>query len=147
MQINKPYEWGVIMIAIVCVDDSFGMLFNNRRQSRDAMLNKKIIELSNGSKLWMNSYSYKIFEEIDKGNINVAEDFLEEARTGEFCFVENKDLKPFNRYIERIILFKWNRSYPNDFTFDMPMCEFKLSESIDFAGNSHKKITMEVYVR
>ena len=29
------------MIAIVCVDDNRGMMFNNRRQSKDAALIKK----------------------------------------------------------------------------------------------------------
>ena len=42
------------MIAIVCIDDNGGMMFNNRRQSRDVILLEKIIEITKGSKLWLN---------------------------------------------------------------------------------------------
>lgn len=135
------------MIVAVCVDDNFGMLFNNRRISRDEVLNEKIIELADGRKLWMNAYSYKIFETLDKGNISVSEDFLDKAKDGEFCFVENRDLKPYERFVEKVILFKWNRSYPSDFSFDMPFKNFHISQSTEFSGKSHKKITMEVFTR
>ena len=51
------------MIAIVCIDDNRGMMFNNRRQSRDSILIDKITEITKGSKLWLNKYSYSLFED------------------------------------------------------------------------------------
>ena len=30
---------------IICIDDNGGMMFNNRRQSRDMYLNEKLIKL------------------------------------------------------------------------------------------------------
>ena len=48
------------MIAIVCIDDNGGMMFNNRRQSRDKLLTEKIIDISKESKLWICEYSYGI---------------------------------------------------------------------------------------
>ena len=135
------------MIAILCVDDSFGMLFNNRRQSRDDVLNNKILDVTKNSKLWMNDYSFRMLQKYQASNICVADDFLEEAQEGDFCFIENKPIGAFIKYVEKIILFKWNRSYPRDMCLDVDLSEWNLEESIDFVGKSHEKITMEVYSR
>ena len=75
------------MIAIVCIDDNGGMMFNNRRQSRDSILIDKITEVTKGSKLWLNKYSYSLFEDKNMSNINVDESFALEAANGEYCFV------------------------------------------------------------
>lgn len=47
------------MTIIACIDDSGGMTFNGRRQSQDAKLRDRVIRLTNGSVLLMNSYSKK----------------------------------------------------------------------------------------
>ena len=83
------------MIAIVCIDDNGGMMFNNRRQSRDGILIEKITEITRGSKLWINKYSNSLFEDKNMPNINVDESFVLEAANGEYCFVENVSLKGY----------------------------------------------------
>ena len=135
------------MIAIVCIDDNGGMMFNNRRQSRDIVLIEKVTEITKGSKLWLNKYSYSMFENKNVSNINVDESFVLEAANSEYCFVENVSLKGYEKWIEKLIVFKWNRVYPKDFEFDMDLSEWKLAESSEFKGSSHDKITMEVYVK
>ena len=57
------------------------------------------------------------------------------------------ELKPHENIIEKLILFKWNRVYPKDFIFDIDISDWNLLETTDFPGNSHSKITMEVYTR
>ena len=133
------------MNVIICLDDKSGMTFNNRRQSRDKTLTAKIINLCKEKKLLINNFSKNLFEDFEHSNITVSEDFLLEASPGDFCFVENKELTPFEQFIEKIIVFKWNRSYPCDFYLDIPLDEWNLSKTVDFKGNSHEKITMEVY--
>ena len=135
------------MIAIVCIDDNGGMMFNNRRQSRDSILIDKITEITKGSKLWLNKYSYSLFEEKNMSNINVDESFVLEAANGEYCFAENISLKGYEKWIEKLIVFKWNRVYPNDFELEFDLSTWKLVESSELKGNSHDKITMEVYVK
>ena len=44
------------MKIIICLDDDNGMMFNNRRQSRDEKVVKDIIEMTDGHSLWMNDY-------------------------------------------------------------------------------------------
>ena len=137
------------MIAIVCVDDSMGMLFNNRRQSQDKILTEKIAKLAEGKKLWMNSFSYGLFENSKNADAVSDGNFLFKAAEGEYCFAENCPLKPVEDRIEKLIVFKWNRAYPSDVKLDISLTDgfWKLSEASDFAGSSHSKITMEVYVK
>ena len=113
------------MIAIVCIDDNGGMMFNNRRQSRDSILIEKIMEIAKNSKLWVNKYSYSLFEEKHMSNINVDESFILEAANGEYCFVENVSLEGYEKWIEKLIVFKWNRVYPKDFEFELDLSKWK----------------------
>ena len=135
------------MILISCVDDRMGMLFDGRRQSQDRVLRERIVQFSSKSKLWMNHYSSKQFTENDAPHINISDDFISEATQGEFCFVEDLSVSEIEVSVEMIILYKWNRAYPFDLSFDIDLSNWSLVESKDFEGSSHEKITEEVYVR
>lgn len=137
------------MIIFAVVDDRNGMMFNHRRQSQDKILRKKILTLSSDRKLWMNAYSYSLFNDMEADNIVEAENFLDLAEAGEYCFVENLQVKPYQHKIEKVLLFKWNRKYPGDFFWDIDFSDkqWKLTWQEDFAGSSHEKITMEEYCR
>lgn len=134
------------MIVIVCVDDNNGMMFNQRRQSKDHILQKEILHMIGTSKLWMNQYSKKQFTD-DSEQIFVDEDFLSKADSHDYCFVENVELSNYVDQIEKIILFKWNRIYPADTYFSIDLSQWVLDESVDFEGYSHEKITKEIYKR
>ncbi len=140
------------MIVIACVDNKMGMLFNQRRQSQDRALRARLLQRCRGCKLWMNAYSFRQFQEqAEAGNVSicVAENFLQQAADGEYCFVENADVTEYIAKIERIILFCWNREYPADFFWRLPLRErpWHFLSSEDFCGTSHAKITEEVYGR
>ncbi|MCD8049652.1 MAG: ribonuclease Z [Clostridia bacterium] len=130
------------MIVIAAVDERGGMMFNNRRVSRDRVMIERILEIC--GRVWMNGYSEGLFGEE---NAVVDENFLEKAGEGEFCFVENVGVERYAEKIERVMLFKWNRKYPADFYFDIDLNlpEWEIVEMSEFAGSSHEKITMEVY--
>lgn len=131
------------MILIYCVDKRYGLLFNNRRQSRDRLLIERIMSFANG-KMFINEFSKKLF---DGYCVTVSDDFLEIAKDGEYCFVENADADI--RKAEKVILYKWNRHYPSDkkFSFDLNKEGFTLVSTDEFKGSSHDKITEEVYVK
>lgn len=128
------------MDVIVIVDAKNGMLFNKRRQSRDKAVCEKMLEYAAGRKIWMNSYSAKLFSEE---KIIVDEDFLQ--KDPDICFVENCDISPYVDKVETLILFHWNREYPADQYLMVDFTEWNLIHSEEFKGNSHEKITMEVY--
>lgn len=135
------------MILISCVDEQMGIMFNGRRQSQDGALRERIVQISSKSKLWMNRYSETQFKENNVLHINISDYFLNEATSGEFCFVEDKQVKKYESSIEIIILYKWNKSYPSDMFFDIDLSKWKCVRSTDFAGSSHERITEEIYTR
>lgn len=135
------------MQVIVCVDDGMGMLFNHRRQSRDRVLIQRILEITKGKQIFMNTYSAELFEGNE--NICIDDDFLKNAGDDDICFVENETLSQYVEKIDKIIVYKWNRKYPADLYFDISFAEngWHLMESYEFQGYSHEKITEEVYER
>ncbi len=135
------------MILIVCVDDGMGMLFNKRRQSQDKVLREHILSITDNGRLWMNHYSARQFEPDSAPQINVDDNFLDEASPGEYCFSEDTDVSPYEQWLEKIVLFKWNRRYPSDLHFNIDLSRWHLIETHDFPGASHEKITKEVYFR
>ena len=133
------------MKMIICVDDQNGMLFNKRRLSSDLILNQRILQLAKNNKLWMNAYTAQLFGQLD-GKITVDEDFCRKAEEGEYCFFESQDANVFASCAEEIIVFRWNRRYPSDVKFSQDnLLTKKLIFTEEFNGNSHDKITQEVY--
>ena len=130
------------MNIIACIDDNKGQLFNGRRQSRDIQVTSKIFEIVDGKNLLINSFSEKLFEE----KAIVKEDFLDSAGEEDFCFVENVATSEYIEKINKVYLFKWNRKYPSDFTFDLELeTHFHLASIEEFKGNSHELVTLEVW--
>ena len=128
------------MKLIVCLDDKNGMMFKKRRQSRDRVLIENVLELCKGEKLYTDEYSSKHFPE------NSVEVFDSIENVGnEYCFAENFTVNEEN--IEEIIVYKWNRLYPADIYFNIDLAGWNLTETVDFEGSSHEKITREIYVR
>ena len=136
------------MNVIVCLDDKNGMMFNRRRQSRDRLLCRRVEELTKDTKLHMNQYSAGLFDPAAVPHARVSEAFLSEAADGEYCFVENEALAPYEAKIETLIVFRWNRTYPTDTRLDLDLENvWKPIAAEDFPGHSHDVITMETYKR
>lgn len=129
------------MIVAICIDDNGGLLFNSRRQSRDRILIDDFMKSADGNKIFIRSFSEKLFEGM---NVIVDDSCLENAEENDFCFIEDESLLPYSSEINTLIIYKWNRKYPADFVFEMPE-GFVLKESSDFKGSSHEKITKEIY--
>ena len=122
------------MVLIVCLDDDNGMLFNNRRQSKDALVRKRILELVGDNKIWMSEYSRGQFEE----EISICKNISE----ADYVFAENPD-DIIGVEFYKVIVYRWNRRYPADRSLTI---EGKtIVGTYEFAGNSHEKITEEIY--
>lgn len=135
------------MIVITCLDQKNGMMFNHRRQSQDSALRERVAELVANAPLWINHYSANQFDTESIPNLNIDDDFLQEAAKGEYCFVEDAPLAPFEKWIERIVVFRWDRTYPADQYFDLQLGSgrWHLVGTTELAGHSHDLVTMEVY--
>ena len=135
------------MIAIVCVDESNGILFNKRRVSRDKVLIQWIIKRIGKKTIWIRAYSKELFEGYD--NIEVCDDYLDKAGLGDYCFVEDGTLAGYHNKLEAVLLCNWNRSYPSDvkFTIDLLNGDWEKYSTEEFVGNSHDKITVEEWMK
>ena len=136
------------MKVIVCLDDKRGMLFNERRQSRDRVLNADVVKMTEGTKLLVAPYSKMLFEDICASLI-CDEGFLDLAKNGDFCFVENRALSGYVDKIEEVVIYWWNRRYPTDMFFDLDLEKlgFRRVSMTEFEGSSHEKITKEIFAR
>lgn len=138
------------MILSVCIDNNGGMMFGNRRQSRDIAVCKDLLDVCKGYSLYMDENSRKLFDDIDgeRAEINVLTSFDEvEFKDDDYLFIEKQVPDSFSDKISKLIIYKWNRDYPYDTKFDIDMSEWKLMSVTDFPGKSHENITREVYIR
>lgn len=98
------------MNIIVCIDDNGGMLFNQRRQSRDKVLLEDMMNMVSGmgKKLWIAPFSEKMLQPYKENCpfITVDEAFLEKADAPDYCFVENNALQQWKEKIDTVILYR-----------------------------------------
>ena len=134
------------MTLIVCLDDNNGMLFNKRRQSRDARVCERIVQVTAGKKLVMSPYSAKLFP-AHTGIVSEA--LFADLDAATCVFAECEIPGDVLSQIDRLIIYRWNRRYPSDVRFPMDaiMGRFQKESVFEFCGNSHDRITEEVYIR
>lgn len=134
------------MKFIICLDDQNGMMFNKRRQSQDRKVKEDILHLS--LPIVMNTYSFKLFEDMDTKAI-IVQDELPILKEDCYQFIEDQDIKQYVDRITEIIIYYWNRKYPSDLkcTLDFTDKCWQVVSETEFQGNSHDCITKMVYVR
>lgn len=128
------------------MDKNNGMLFNNRRQSRDVEVTKDIVADIRGKKLHISPFSQALFNDFET-QIVTDDLFLEKAGTGDVCFVENRSICEYTDKITKITVYFWNRTYPADFFCDIDFSVFELLRECEFKGNSHEVITKKIFIK
>ena len=130
------------MKLIVCLDDKNGMLFMKKRQSRDRLLIEDIGKCTAGETVLMESYSLPLF---DGSGIpcRASDTPLTDAIPGGVFFNERFRVSPHKDSIDTVILYRWNRHYPADLSWET--IPGQLISREDFPGKSHETITREVY--
>lgn len=131
------------MKLIVCVDETMGMMFNNRRQSRDGVLIEHILDLVDDKKIWITNFSESLFR--FKTEYVLFEEKPIDIGDEDFCFVENITPSTFEKYVDEIIIYNWNRRYPSDMYFDICLDDWILESEVEIKGSSHEKITERIY--
>lgn len=130
------------MTIYVCLDDRNGMLFNKRRQSRDAAVLADIRASLPGA-LNIDPFSEKLIREAGVPYILAGDALPENAH----FFAEARAVAPLLTQGTTLVVYRWNRHYPADVRFDADLSGFTLQSSEEFPGTSHETITKEVYVR
>ncbi len=134
------------MYLIACVDDRMGMMFNHRRVSQDKVVSKEIMDMCKNHSIYMQEYSAPLFSNGNVCNIKIVKELPFRELIGQYVFVENPAVIE-ESFVEKIILYRWNRKYPADQYFPIDLNGWILSETKEFSGNSHEKITKEIFVR
>lgn len=132
----------MFMTIYVCLDARNGMLFNNRRQSRDAA----VLEDIGGSlpcQLTIDPFSEKLIREAGIPYVLAEETLPEDAH----FFLEARDPSELVAGASCLVIYRWNRHYPADVRFDADLSGFTLESTCEFPGKSHETITKEVYTR
>jgi len=129
------------MNLYICLDDRSGLQFNHRRQSRDGAVLADIRSRIAGN-LLIDPFSEKLIREAEIPYVlppEEAEDF----------FAEGIPTEEIMEKTTRIVIYRWNRHYPADLRWepDLDGLGFQLTETVEFPGTSHEKITREVYER
>ena len=135
------------MILIACIDENNGMLFNNRRQSRDKKLIMHILNLIGGKKIWINNFTKELFDVENNRNVIVDENFINKMKDDDFCFIENISPSLLENKIDKMILYNWGRKYPADKYFDIKLSEWFLESENEIEGSSHEKIIQKIYTK
>ena len=131
------------MILVACIDDNNGMLFNNRRQSRDKGLIERIIAMN--KRVYVNNFSRELFEGYN--NILVDNEFMTNFESEDICFVENIPLSRLINKADKIILYCWNKKYPADTYLDISLGDWNLVSECEFNGTSHDNIKEQIYTK
>lgn len=134
------------MQVILTLDDENGMMFNHRRQSRDRVMLKRLIELTKGKRLYMSPYTAGLFPDGLPTGAVATPNFLAQADTEDICFVEDSSLLPIRNAITVLYVFRWNRLYPADRRLDIDLSGWQKEVVDEFPGSSHDTITLERYL-
>ena len=129
------------MTLIFCLDEKDGMLFGNKRQSRDGALIQRLCEKISGARLFLTPYSAPLFPQEEW--VIPCEHPETQGKKGDFYFVGDGALPQGG--VSRVILYRWNRRYPGTRFFDPAPWNLKLMQKEDFKGSSHENITEEIY--
>ncbi len=129
------------MTLYICLDDRNGLQFNRRRQSRDAAVLEDIRSRCAGS-LLIDPFSEKLIREA-------AIPYVLPPEEAEDFFAETVPSEEILEKTGKIVIYRWNRHYPADVRWepDLDTLGFVLTETAEFPGTSHEKITREVYER
>ena len=125
------------MTLILWAGKNGEMMFNRRRCSQDRAVIADILSQFSPADICVSAYSAPLFEGAQV--ISQPTD----AENG-VLFLEDLPLSPALALAKKLIVYRFDRVYPANVRLQVPP-DFTLTESREFAGYSHDKITREVY--
>lgn len=131
----------------LCTDVRRGMMFNRRRQMKDAELIKYIVEKHGEGGIFIHPFSEKLF--LGYEGVCVSENPLEDCTHGATCFIEEPSRITSLDSVDKIIIFNFGIPYPADTYFDLALEEhgFKRISKDKLKTALHDRLTKEVYIK
>lgn len=135
------------MILVACVDRKNGMSFYGRRQTKDRVVQERILQDAYPGKVAMSRRCAAGFPAEFQPHI-ICRDNPMETASGQFCMIGAEKASQYADQIEKVILYRWDTVYPADACFDLPLDDgWELESETYFDGHSHPDVRREVYVR
>lgn len=131
------------MKLAICIDNSGGMLFCHRRQSRDRELIRDLSESLRGGTLFSEAFSETVLAET--AHTVITRDKAESLGEKDIFFIECPPIAPLLPYADELIVYHWNRAYPSDESLDIRIDRMTRISLTEFVGSSHEKITKEIF--
>ena len=129
------------MTYICCVDDYASLSFNKRRNSSDRFVIEDIIKTVWKATLRVDTYTAKLFRDKQIPSLIIDDDCLENAKNGEFVFVERQNPSAYLKAGDQLILYHWNRHYPSDNRLNLTGWNPPEITTGEFEGYSPENIT------
>lgn len=128
---------------VLCIDDKCGLAFNRRRQTKDRVQREHLKIQLGDTPLYLTPYTAKLMK-TEPAWEELPEQFPEDGA----IWVEREDPENLMKQADRVLLYRWNRSYPGDVFTGLPAdAGFQLMTEEHFEGSSHDDICCEVYER
>ena len=125
------------MTLILWAGKNGEMMFNRRRCSSDREVVADILATYDPAEICVSAYSSPLFDGAKViSNLSEAE--------GGVLFLEDFSLDDALTQARKLIVYRFDRAYPANVRLVIPR-DFPMTESREFAGFSHEKITREVY--
>ena len=132
------------MNIIYTLDEQNGTNLLGKRQSKDSVLADEILSMAKGL-LYIKGTSLSFFDgKAVKGLATIVEDF-DQVPNDAFIFTEEVLPQSIMDKADNIYVFRWNRRYPSMIQDRVNLDGYKYETTRHFQGNSHDKITLEVY--
>lgn len=138
------------MNLIVFVDKNNGMLFCGKRQTKDKVLLRYVLDnIVKNSRLYITEYTASLFKNI-KDNVNIVNNVLTVDDSDCFCIAEcvipeYYDLEKF----KTLHVFVWDRAYPaTSYLSKLIISKYELDsrETLELSG-THRTVDHYVYTR
>ena len=135
------------MILIFTLDDDNGTNLAGKRQSKDRVVGDKIIALAENN-LHMLQKTASFFKNNDMTDVpcTIWSD-LWHLPTNAVFFAETPVPAEVMEQADKIYVFRWNRRYPSLAQDRVNLDGYNKEIIEEFPGDSHDKITLEVYTK
>lgn len=131
------------------MDDCNGLMYNNRRLSRDSEIIRYIERCSQGKIVNMLRYSMPLFFKTNciQRYFDKADEYEADILSDDVFFIEGRISQKNIDDANLITIFKWDKIYPADTCFDCDLSEFEKYSEDSIAGTSHGNIIIKKYRR
>lgn len=132
----------------LAVDTRGGMMFNHRRQARDAELVADAVGRFGGGGIFISPYSARLLEGY--ASVTVCDDPITDCTDGSLCFIESPALlHDVRESFSRIVIYRFGIPYPADecLPLDLAALGYVRISRDKAATLLHPRLTREVYER